>query len=61
MKTYGGVGLSSTHSYPRHYVEVSDQVLVPAVLLPGKSLRYEFDRRLGKLHSIEENSAPYRV
>jgi hypothetical protein len=49
MKTYRGVDeyCRFTFSWPRHKLEVSGQLHAPAALLPGKSSRYPFYRRLG--------------
>jgi hypothetical protein len=55
---------SSTHSWPRHLMDVIGQLHAPAALPPGKSPWYPLDRRLGRLqsrsgHSDEEkNSHP---
>jgi hypothetical protein len=62
MKAYWGSGGISTHSWPRHWMEVSGQLHAPAALLPGKE--YPLNRRLGEPQSRswrggeEKNSQP---
>jgi hypothetical protein len=52
----------STSSWPRHQLEVSDQLHGSAALAPGERPRYQLDRRLGgpQSRSGRENSWPYR-
>jgi hypothetical protein len=51
MKTYGGVEVELHVSWPRHYMEVSDQLHASAALPTWKSPRYSLDRRLGEPQS----------
>jgi hypothetical protein len=43
MKTLGGIMYRSTISWPRQYLEVNDQLHVPAALPPEKGPRYSLE------------------
>jgi hypothetical protein len=64
MKTHRGVKVQVHHSWPRHYMEVSGQLHVPAALLPGKHAPVPSDRKIGGPQSrsgcrgVEKNISP---
>jgi hypothetical protein len=60
----GSGGIAPLILWPRHYMEVSGQLHVPAALPQGKSPWYPLDRRLGEPQcrsergGLEKNSQP---
>jgi hypothetical protein len=52
MKTYGEMEIYLHNSSPRHKMEDSGELHVPAALPPGKSHPYPLDRRLGGILDV---------